>query len=512
MKRETAVFFIVTFLFGLAAHALRITNVLSNDDNVLCTPDGYGSSFTSGRWALGWLGEFFTDTWGQFNLPAFNTLLTLVVLCAAAYVIVRLYEIQSLALSAAVGMVFISFPTITATLFFTFTSVYYAFAVLLAVLSVYLTKKYKFGFFAGIVCLAVSIGIYQAYLPLAIALSLMLVIQEAFTPGADLKKSFLHGVKYVAVIVAGLAVYMVMLKAALAIENLELSTYQGVNEMGNLDLKMLPGLLLDTYKKFALLLVKDVWGISATKVMRLCILLADLISIATGGYLLIAYRRKWYFYVFGAALALMFPIAVNSIIIMCPTSDIGTLMAYALVCIFILPVVLLNIAFKQEKIPWKKGMNLLYNLAFCVLLLTSLNQAWTANGNYTQMYYNNQQTISYFDTLVTRIRSADNYRDENPVYFAGDRITDLQFANSWAPYNEFFFTGAHKTDINSYARTSWLENYLGFVYKEPTAEQIEQILADERFQEMPCYPDDGSVRVLDGVTVVKFEDMPASDS
>lgn len=62
------------------------------------------------------------------------------------------------------------FPALASTFAYVFTMDGYMLALFLAVLAVLFTAKYPRGYLTGAVCLAFSMGIYQAYLPFTILL------------------------------------------------------------------------------------------------------------------------------------------------------------------------------------------------------------------------------------------------------------------------------------------------------------------------------------------------------
>jgi len=52
-----------------------------------------------------------------------------------------------------------------------------------------------------------------------------------------------------------------------------------------------------------------------------------------------------------------------------------------------------------------------------------------------------------------------------------------------------------------------MRNYLGVSIAPATPRQIEQIVTSETFATMPLYPRYGSVAVIDGVLVVKLNEV-----
>ncbi len=127
-----------------------------------------------------------------------------------------------------------------------------------------------------------------------------------------------------------------------------------------------------------------------------------------------------------------------------------------------------------------------------------------ANQCYLKTAFQQQQAISWTNALITRIKSAEGYRDEYPVAWIGryhmqDRslynIDELDFLN----------LSSYEADLQEYLNNwSWkefMERWCGFgpeMAYELEPEKLQEV------REMPCYPEDGSIRVMDGTVVVKF--------
>ena len=60
--------------------------------------------------------------------------------------------------------------------------------------------------------------------------------------------------------------------------------------------------------------------------------------------------------------------------------------------------------------------------------------------------------------------------------------------------------------LNVYSRARYLAYFLGVHYKDVTLEQEEQLRQTAAFQQMPCYPDEGSIRNINGIITVKMEE------
>lgn len=151
MEFKTA--FIAAVCAGLVAHMYMFTNKLPNFDD-LGAINGFGVTFKNGRWFLWILGAAAYHLNLVFSLPWFNGLFTLTVLGISAGMIAMLLQIKSAAANAILGAALVVFPSWTSTFFYMFTTPYYAAAVLMSVVSVYLTAKCSKGFLGAIPLLA----------------------------------------------------------------------------------------------------------------------------------------------------------------------------------------------------------------------------------------------------------------------------------------------------------------------------------------------------------------------
>ena len=61
--------------------------------------------------------------------------------------------------------------------------------------------------------------------------------------------------------------------------------------------------------------------------------------------------------------------------------------------------------------------------------------------------------------------------------------------------------------VNSYARNKFINAYIGFDVPMVEQERIEELSSLPEIQQMPCYPDDGSIKVVDDILVIKLENI-----
>lgn len=100
------------------------------------------------------------------------------------------------------------------------------------------------GFFLSALCIACSLGIYQAYVPITIGMFVLMLLQESLSDDADFRKLLRRSLACCGVLLLGLLLYYVFLKLTLCLYGTQLSDYQGVSSMGKLPFPAFPGCLM----------------------------------------------------------------------------------------------------------------------------------------------------------------------------------------------------------------------------------------------------------------------------
>ena len=128
------------------------------------------------------------------------------------------------------------------------------------------------------------------------------------------------------------------------------------------------------------------------------------------------------------------------------------------------------------------------------------------NKCYLKAEFMQQESISYFTTLVTRIKTAENYDDELPVSFVfidGSHITDnsMYIMENLSdiriiPYEDLF------NYVNNYIWKIYMQRWCGY---NPIIIDGTDLVNNEEVKQMTCYPDAGSIKVVDNRVIVRFQ-------
>lgn len=504
--------FLSCFLTGYLVHLFAFTNIIPNSDGLSRVFDPQQMT-VSGRWFLhyaSFLNEF-------TQMPALIGFFSMVFLALAAAGVVSALHLHSRALSAFAGVLMAAFPCLGYTFLYMFTASAYCLAIFLAVLAVCLVKKGGWPrTLASCLLLALSMGTYQAYAAVAVALSLLVVLRACLNPRSTLKGTARLGFRLAGFLAVGAALYYGILQIFLAVKGLELLDYLGMSDAGSgYPITRLPSLILSTYKQFILFFF---WpnGSNSFTIPLLAVLDLLLLILAAACFLAIVRRRALWrepWRLIGAlVLAALLPLAVGFAQIIAPFSDATPIMKYAYVLVY--AAVLLAADQGLSFLPRPRGgaaasSALALCLAGVVLYSANIN-----NLLYTASDQAHRATLSYATRLLSRIESCPGYTGEEEVLIIGSFPTDRIYADieSYALVDHYSVPQNTVAPLNKHIYY-YLNDWLNVPIQEPEEETMIAVAQSEDFQAMPLYPADGSVRMLDGRVVVKIQEeyTPKSD-
>jgi hypothetical protein len=194
-------------VYGMLVHLFALTNILNNHDNIASQPGGYGMGVDMGRWFLEVLGRLFDKVGLNYNLPSINGVIYIALLAAAAALLVSALKIRSRISAALIGALFVAFPTVTTTMIYRYTAFFYGVSTLLAVLAVWVLGRFRWSVAVSALLIGISMGIYQAYVPLTIGLMVLQLILLGLEGAMDAKKLVIRGLWDCLALVLGLGLY-----------------------------------------------------------------------------------------------------------------------------------------------------------------------------------------------------------------------------------------------------------------------------------------------------------------
>lgn len=410
LKTPEGTAFLGSLSVGFIVHLFALTNVIHNYDSVLRLPYDYGGGIPLGRWGLQLIGEFAQRWGGNTNLPLFNGLLFLILVALSTAFLVNIFSIKDRKLAALIGILFAVFPTSVSTMIHRYCAAYYGISMLLAVLAVWVIHKHKFfGPVLSVLMITLSLGIYQAYIPVTIAAFVLLMLQRVLRGEGKFMDIVKQGLLYCLVLLIGLALYFLIQQLAMNITGIAMDDYQGISSMGQSGIGGIISSAIDAVYLMVMLPMRDYFGLSDTIGLRLSWLVLGGVTACMVVWILITRVKKPGMCILALVLCVLFLAGANFIYVMCPDGLVYTLMIYGTAMIVIAPVVIWDCLPEKTGEKWKGAASKLIVVGMSVMILS---YSYLANTNYTAMYYADEQVENYMSGLVVQVRMTEGF-DEN---------------------------------------------------------------------------------------------------
>lgn len=492
--REDRIPLLCAILFGFLAHGFACTNKLVNHDDVSALFIK-GGTVTSGRWGLGALDSIFPN----YSMPWIYGLLTIIIMSAAICIILHIFAIRSKFLQGLLAGLIITFPSLTGLFGYMFTTSSYAVSFLLAVLAVWLiTRKNLWYAIPALMCMVLSLSIYQSYISIAVSMLVLVLIQQLLH-GESFLTVLRRGIYYVGFLVIALAGYYVATQLVFLITG----TSFGVYAEGTITLSfssILSGSAL-AYESFFRFLTESFHGLLPTSLSRLL----HGAALACSAVLLLLRlldqkKREPLATLLLLVLILLLPLAINCMYLITAADSIHTLVLYSFITVYLLMAVLAD-DFLGEGICTTISTFALNLLTLALAVIIIIN-TYIANEAYLNLHLRYENAYAFCTTLLADLRQQPEFTEDTKLALIGDYQDPAYFEEKF--WHTDLITGVHGFLPDSYSMDRFLEYYMGFPLPMATPEEIEQIQQSPAYEAMNRYPYYGSMQMIDGFFVVKF--------
>ena len=481
--------------FGLIAHFYKLTNWLPNWDALVFRHDP--QQMTSlGRWFLRIAAGISTD----YDLPFLNGLLLLCYIGIAAAVICALFEVKSRAAAALCGALAAAVPTVTSTLCYNYVADAYALAFLLSCLAAYLlTRQKKRAAACGVLLLTLSVGIYQAYLTVAIALLTAHLLCDLLTARDSAKSSLKKAGKYLLCGGSSLLVYYVIQTAAVTLLHVTVSEYQGVA----FDAENIQPLLaayrcvllffrhfVDLSDGFNLYSALHI-GVFAVLVIGYGVVLFSRVHKASSRLLALLYIAS-------------LPFGCTALYFANVTVDYHNLMRMSYFVVYLL-LLLLYDRFR----PQKKRAETVQSAAVLVLCAGLLcNFIGIANVSYHKLQIAFEKSFGTVIRIADRIETADGFENARRILTVGQLADSNPYSVDLPPEITGITDGViirHDDEaVGQSVLADALRDYGDISLAFVAGEEARELEATDTVRQMPCWPAAGSVTIIDDTVIVKL--------
>lgn len=505
--------FLVTLFVGIVTHITIITEMVMSQDG-LWNSIQY---FRPGAWetTLGRWGIAIVERLNNFiAIPTVATISCLLAMAIAVVFLIDIFDLKSKLSIILTSLVVAVTPTLTITLLYIYTAFAYCFNFLISVLVIWFLYKFKYkkiGFFLSALCFMFSLSIYQSYIGVSIGLCAMVCILNLVRNTKTIKEVLIDILKAIAVVLVGGALYYIITMIVLDVLHLELSdTYKGTQGISILGiLSNLPNTILQTYQDFFVFFFKDTIVYNSN------------------------YRREVMFLIFFAMFCIAF--LVSAIFIKGKTRNEKILKAIlSILFLLVIPICLniIDIILVGNIMYALTTVQMILMIPFALAIFENINNfiiiKWIAiifclgiiltyyiadNVSYSAMKLTYNQAYSTAIRIVDRMETAEGYKKEYPVLFGGI-VGDYNYPRTSSLYNYSVgsivlnpaFHGSYNGSVGTWV--NFLKIYCGLDVVPCSADVYYRIVNSEEYKQMENFPGETSVKVINGIVVVKFTENP----
>lgn len=500
-----------TFLLGMAAHAYGFFNFTISHDSLEALYSGTAET----EWKIS-LGRIFVPVYrivtrGMLTTPWMIGLLALAWIGLSVYFVVRLLDFTEsrLMIALTAGILTVN-PVVTAlTATFLHDLDVDMFALFLMVAAVWLWRKYRRGFWAGMWLVAAGLGLYQSYLSVVIAL-VMIISMKGILEGNAQSRVIFAGIKGIFMVLGGGIIYLILTNAVCYFTGIPLSdSYNSISQMGNLSgsaSELFWG-MLKAYYYWAMYFLNPASMYASGFAAAINLLLGAgvagiVLSVLADKKMRIG--EKLLFLCLGGLL----PLGMN---VSCILSGgmLHGLMMYSFCFVYLLALFLGR--WRRENAPGT-GKGLARGVS-CGLIAGVIFIIWNgipvANAGYLKKDLERQQTMSLMTRVVMEMDEKEDYvRGETTVAFIG-KINMREM-----PGFETFGGNGNTSGVQGLTETDQIKNYrdyeayFQYILNVPvrlcTEEQRVGLWNRPEVKAMPVFPAEGSIEMVDGILVVKM--------
>lgn len=494
---ENRIPFLSALIFAFLAHTFSFTNKLINHDEVYSL-FSKGATVVSGRWGLSILSYIFPD----ISMPWIYGVITIALLAASVCLLVNALQLHSRWTQVLTAGLILTFPSLTGTFCYMFTSSSYGIAFFLAALAPRLLQRRSIWSWIGaVLCMVFSLSIYQGYISLTAGVLVLILIRQLMDGEAPLTV-LRRGVLYVFFLVLSMGLYYGITQIILGLLHTEMGWYAS----RSIDFK--PSELLYkvqvAYHSFFDHFQGDSIGLIPTAFSRKL----HIALLVFGGVLLVMQwfrmRRQPLSALLFAALIAIFPLAVNCIYLFILYWSIHTLVMYGFVSVYLLVLMLadgtLTHPIKINFVDCARRLSLDATAVLSALII--VGNIYIANAAYLNLHLRYENAYAFYTSLIADVKQSPEFTEGTKLAVIGT-WDDPDFYEENLGFTNCL-TGVTGFKPDSYSKERFLQYYLGFTVPFASEEEQAAIATSPEFEEMAVYPYYGSMRKIGDVMVIKL--------
>ena len=504
--------FVTAILVGIIAHITMMTDTIMSQDGIWNSMQYARAGdweTTLGRWGIEIAGRLHNFV----AIPSITTMLCLFLMAVTSCFIVDLFGLKSKFSAIFTGAILVVSPCLTATLLYVYTSVAYCVDMLVAVLAIWFIYKFKYkklGVVLGTLCFTFALSIYQSYMGVTVGICIMLSIVNLLKNNSKIKDVFIDIGKTVLAVLVGGILYYVLTMCILNYLNLDMATYNGANNLSiSKVIENFGNGFVSTYKDFVEFFFgdniirnanyrRDIWyalfflGLVLSLVVNFVKLKAD------------SKKEKAFKIVLALIMFLLIPFGLNIVSIIA----VGTTM-YALTAAQL--VLIVPFAFAMFEMENTEMFSKWMLILGCMCIVGTYYLSDSTSYAALKMTYN--QAYSSTMRVLDRIETTPGYEKNMPLLLAGiignnnyPRTSNLYGFTIGELANHTVFHGTYGGQVGTWV--NYMKVFFGLDIPMCDQDTYRTIVTGEEYKDMEMFPAEDSIRIMNGVVVVKLSEEP----
>ena len=492
---------IAVFIAGYIVHGQIIFNKYIYHDEVSAI-NGYFGTLSFGRWAIYFILNFLKSFFIITSTNSFSAFYVFLFVSLSVYILIEIYNVNDYLSIILLSILSINNLSITMVFGYMFISVYYAFSIFLTALSAYILlgeNSINYKIFASIV-LCVAVGIYQSVIVLYFNILAFYLI-------FNVKKLKLNYIALFIPAIISVIFYLIMYKSYLALKNVEVTTYKGIGTLGYNGLGEYFVRLKEAFINFFIHSSSSSFSMFPGKIGAYYTALIIVMCVIFCVYILTVKNIFFSERIIIIVIFFLTPFIVNGMFIIAGAKNVSSMNLFNYILIFLLIFKLFEELKFYEII---KPYVYIKNIAIVLILLITILLFKYIDTCYSNLFFNVEREKSFGINLISKIQNIEGYNDEfglcfvenpNPYFHRIDQNFDKD-----QPYSDIVITPpfAENNPYNSYVDYEFNKIVNGFNPKRISYKDFGHY---DEIDLMPIYPDDGSIKIIDNVIVIKMESV-----
>lgn len=490
--------FFSAIIVGFIAHLYKITNWLPNWDSLVFRYDSQ-NMVTMGRWFL----PVVSAVSSFYDLPWITGLMAILFHALGAVVIVKIFDVKKGLTAALIGGMIASFPTVASVMMYNYVADAYALSFLLACIAAYLLTRHKPNYIISVILIALSVGIYQAYITVTIMLLLCFLIKETYSSETKAKDIIIKCSKFLIAGGVGMGLYYLVLTIILKVTNTTLLDYQGLGDAVALSGVNIYASLYMIKENFLKYFFNFSNGLNVFSIINLLIFVTTVIL-----YIFSIIKNK--LPLLKVLLILVFviflPIGASILSFVNSSIDYHNLMNMGFSVFYILFI----IQYEKTEFRIDKINNIKLWAIFSLTVVLILNHIIISNIAYHKLNMAYEKSIGTLNRIADRIEQTEGSDKCDSILVLGA----LEDSEAYSSYLSLDMTGttdgyiirADDEIVGQSVLCSALNDYCGKNYKFLAGDEKEELLKRIDESNLDNWPSANSIQINDNVIVIKLGD------